>query len=127
MAFALGIVVTEGDPYRTLQDITLAAHVLDDDVAQFLRQGSSPVLGAREVLIAQKDIEDVGSQGTAGRNGDGLVVQFPAEFARYLYRLHPSPRTGGEDAADGLFDATLNPVKQAHGLSPSASLTLQYQ
>ncbi|BAS15143.1 hypothetical protein AHiyo8_34460 [Arthrobacter sp. Hiyo8] len=66
MAFALGIVVTEGDPYGTLQNVTLAAHVLDDDVAQFFGQGSSPVLGAREVFIAQENVENVGCQCSAG-------------------------------------------------------------
>lgn len=125
MAFALGFVLAERDPHGALQRVSLASHMLDHDVAEFLCQRRSPFLGAGEVLHAEEDIEDVRSQGPSGRDGEGLVVQFAAELAGNFHGFHPGTGSGGEDAADGFFDAALNLVEQSHGPPPSVALTRQ--
>jgi hypothetical protein len=92
--------------------------VVDDDVAEFFGEGGAPLLRAPEIVITELDVKNVGYQCPAGSHGEGLVVHFAAEPAGDLNGLNLGFGTGGEDTADGLFNAAFDLVQQTHGSSP---------
>ncbi|MCY1230065.1 hypothetical protein D9M72_424600 [compost metagenome] len=92
--------------------------MVDHHITEFFGQGRAPLLGALEVVFAEADIKHVWCEGAPGGDGDGLVVHLPAEPAGDFHRLNLGPRAGGEDTADGLFDAALDFVQHSHGTSP---------
>jgi hypothetical protein len=112
------VIATEGNTDSALESVSLAADVLDNDVAQFLRQRGSPFLGPGKILITKQDIKNIRSQRPPGSDGDGLVVQLAPQLACNLHWLNTCPRPCGEDVTDGLFNAALDFVQQTHGPSP---------
>ena len=98
---------------------TVAADVVDHNVAELFRQRGAPCLCALEVIVAELHIENVGRQRAAGSHREGLMVHLAPEPAGNLHGFDLGLGAGGEDAADGFFDAAFDIVQQTHGSPPS--------